>query len=565
VNLDPIDVSRLEIPTQLPDLRRDIHVFVHYVRQRQVKRNHRDNCLNKADLRRLSQLMSDRRPGSEDDLSPWVHFVDDIALQLGFVEYDTTGEYAGYTSVNASFPDNYIRFREEQYQRFCSSKVARQELTLLELLLNSSQENNSEFFVQWPFGRLDGFSSWGSALGVVPGLDFGAARRTLLGWLAKCPPGQWLSTASLVAHLKEHDRYFLIPKKPQYKTPRDVQGGRYGNFHESANNWGHEIDIAENEKDAFERVEGRYVERFLEGIPLLLRYVDVAYGQRPDRKLYPSLGVLQAFRVHERLGRALTAKIAEPQVTVTPDFDIYVHAEFYPAGVLDQLTPLCELVSEDTSIVLKLRKQTVAAACAADPALDVPGLLRRLSDRDLPANVARELNEWTLHSDKFVLYANACVLEADPELGVADRYTVARPSPGIRVVHSPDKLFAELERSELLPLRVRHGEKAWSRLPRNSRTRFPKGPEASGKARKPKARVKLLRVTRVQLQCPDREFLDALRRVLTEANCPVETNAESFTLSYSKLCEPQVSQAVRALRKDYQITIEDADQGIAKE
>ena len=33
----------------------------------------------------------------------WLDFVDDIALELGFVEYDTKGEYAGYTSANPPF------------------------------------------------------------------------------------------------------------------------------------------------------------------------------------------------------------------------------------------------------------------------------------------------------------------------------------------------------------------------------------------------------------------------------------------------------------------------------
>ena len=67
MNLDPFDVKRLDIPTQLPDLRRDIHVFVNYVREREVKRNHRDNWLSKADTKRLAQLMSDRHAADEDD------------------------------------------------------------------------------------------------------------------------------------------------------------------------------------------------------------------------------------------------------------------------------------------------------------------------------------------------------------------------------------------------------------------------------------------------------------------------------------------------------------------
>lgn len=559
MNLDPISVSRLDIPTGLPDLRRDIHVFVDYVRQREVKRNYRDNGLSKSDTRRLTQLLSDRRERYEDDETGWLRFVDKTALALGFVEYDTEGEYAGYTSSAPSFADNYVNFCEKKYERFCALKAAQQEATLLELLLAQGKESGSEFFSRRGFGRLDRFSQWGSATGVVPTLNFPAIRRFLLGVLAKCPAGQWLSTESLVQYLKQHHRYFLIPEKPKYKHQYYAEKGRYGNFHESKDTWGYEIDIGEREKDAFERVEGRYVERFLEGLPLLLRYIDVAYLKSQPKGLHPSRGCLPAFRVSERLQRALTGKIAEPRVTVTPDFDVYVQTEFYPAGVLAQLVPFCEMVSNDTSIVLKLRKQTVAAACAANPQLDVPAVLQRLSDRDLPANVARELAEWSQHGDRFVLYDDACVLESDADLKTADPYTIERPAPGIRLVRSPDKLFAALEQAECMPLRVKHSDAAWSPVPRNARSRFPKRQAAAEKPQRTKTRVKLLRVTRVQLQCPDREFLGMLRQVLLEAKCPVEADRDSLTLLYSKTYESQVSQAVRALRKEYQITIEDAE------
>ena len=55
MDLDPANIARLDIPTQLPDLRRDIHVFVDYVRERDVKRAHRDNALNKSDSKRLAK------------------------------------------------------------------------------------------------------------------------------------------------------------------------------------------------------------------------------------------------------------------------------------------------------------------------------------------------------------------------------------------------------------------------------------------------------------------------------------------------------------------------------
>jgi hypothetical protein len=562
MEFDRIDVSKLDVPVRTADLRRDLHVFVDFVRERAVKRGHRDNLLNKADAKRLAKLLSYRpAPGEhdeEDDYSAWMGFVDGTSLQLGFVKYDTEGEYAGYTSSSKSYPENYIEFSAPGYQRFLVMKAAKQEMTLLDLLLGQRQGSESEFYAISPLGRLDRFTSWGSATGVMPLLDFAAIRRFLLALLVKCPTGQWLSTASLVRYLKQNHRYFLIPEKLRFKNEWDKKQGRYGNFHESKSEWGKSIQIVASDEDAFERVEGRYVERFLEGIPLSLGYVDVAYAQKISQTLHPSRGVLKAFRVNDRLCRAFNGTIQEPRVTVTPSFDLYVQAESYPAGVLAELRPLCELVSDDTSIVLKLNKQKVAAARAANPKLDVVALLRQRAGGELPANVVRELSEWAQHGEKFVLYADCCVLEADADLKAADLFTIEQVSSGIRLVHSPGKLFDQLERQELMPLHIKHGESALTHLPKSVRTRFPKKSARQKEPRAAKTPVTLMRVTRIQLVCPNREFLDRLCQLLADAKCPAEADRRNLSLAYSKQHELAVNGAVKALGSEYQIKIQDA-------
>jgi hypothetical protein len=560
MKVESIDVAHLDVVTAVPDLRRDLHVFVDYVRAREVKRSHRGNALSKADAKRLARLLSGPdavREVDEEGYSRWLDFVDDVALRLGFVHYDTEGQYAGYTSQEPSFPDNYIEYQAKPYEQFLRAPAADQEATLLDMLLHWREGSASEFYCRGVLGRLEGFNQWGSAIGVVPTLDFPAVRRFLLGLLAECPSGQWLSTASLVEHLKNHHRYFLIPAKPRYKNEYDTRSGRYGNFHESKDTWGYEIDIHESDPDGFERVEGRYVERFLEGIPLLLRHVDVAYARKPPRAIYPPLGCLQAFRVSDRLRRALEGRIAEPSVRVTPNFDVHVIAETYPAGVLDQLAPLCEMVSEGTSIVLKLTKQKVAAARADSPDLDAAGLLRGLCGGELPANVAHELSAWSEHGEKFALYVDCCVLETKQDAPAADRFTVERVAERIRLVRSPDKLFDELERRELMPVRIKHGEEAFAPLPKSAGTRFPKGAAQREKPREPKPRVTLIRMTRVQLVCPDRELLDKLHRLLLERQCPVEMDRPNLTLGYSKQYESAVADAIRQLKTEYQLEIED--------
>jgi hypothetical protein len=85
----------------------------------------------------------------------------------------------------------------------------------------------------------------------------------------------------LIQYLKTAHPFFLIPKEPRYKSRWDRKEGRYGNFREGEDRWKSNRVISEHVPDAFERVEGRYVERFLEGIPLTLGYLDVAYSNQP--------------------------------------------------------------------------------------------------------------------------------------------------------------------------------------------------------------------------------------------------------------------------------------------
>lgn len=560
MNVDRIkDASKLETVTARPDIRRDLHVFLGYVRDREVKRAHRDNTLSKADARRLAKLVSDPEAEAEvkeDGYSTWVDFIDRFAHRLGLVHYDTKGEYVGYTSYAPSFPDNYIKFDTKAYKKLTSMTLARQEKHLLDSLLTRGLGNGSEFYGTSILGRLDGFNTWGSATGVVPTIDFTAIRRFLLDLLARSPSGEWLSVASLVEYLKENHRYFLIPKKPRFKNKWDVKEGRYGNFHESKDRWGYEIDINETDPDAFERVDGRYVERFLEGVPNLLGYVDVAYAKRCPKGVYPSLGYLKAFRVSQRLHRALNGKIAEPSLRVTPNFDVYVQSEVYPARLTQDLSPVCDLISEDTTTVFRLDRKKVAAACAADAKLDVTGLLESLSDEPLPANVRRELSDWSAHSDKFVLYSGFSLLETKGQTADIERFRVENIAAGIDVVRSPVALYNELEKQQLAPLRIKHSDKSFASLPPKTRSVFPRK-KAGKRGREPKTKVTLMRVTRVQLMCPDRNFLDRLQRLLAERNCPVEADRKRLSLAYSNQHEKEVNQAIRTLKEEFEVTIDE--------
>lgn len=117
------------------------------------------------------------------------------------------------------------------------------------------------------------------------------------------------------------------------------------------------------------------------------------------------------------------------------------------------------------------------------------------------------------------------------------------------------------ERQELMPLHVKHGAQALTPLPKSARTRFPKASARQKEPRPAKRLVTLMRVTRIQLVCPDREFLDRLCQLLADAKCPAEADRRNLSLAYSKQHEPAVTNAVKTLGKEYQIKIEDAGAG----
>ena len=559
--METISVSNLDIFDNTYDLRRDLHHFVGYVRDRQVKRAHRTNNIPKADMKRLAKLMNinwgDIENYNEYGQYTWIDYVDHIALRLGLVNYSTKGVYAGYTSSEPSFPDNYIEFNEEAALAFLHKRLGQQERSFFNTIMDST---GNEFFSHSILGELRPFNSRGSATGVMPTLDFTQIRKFLLNELSDLESGVWYSTASWIAHIRQRKPYFLIPKNPKYKAYRGESPVRYGNFYESESQHSYRYDresISDDAPDGFERVEGRYIERFLEHLPLILRYVDVAYNREPYKGLYPTMGQLAAFRVNDHFLQFMEGNLAEPRVNVLPNYEVHIESPLYPSQVLAELQPLGDLVSEDTVIVLKLDKRKVAEQAALDDELDVVQLLTEVSERPLPQNIQVELQDWASQSEKFVLYTGFGLLESNRKrLKEADPLTADLINDNIRIVRNPNALYTQLENAEQFPLLVRHPNAKLRSLPKKARTVFrTEQPFAKKSKRKPE--LKLQRSTLITLQLPDKETFNILRSALTAARCPIEGDTNKLILTYGSQNEKTVNAVFKKLEKEYKISIED--------
>jgi len=557
----PIDVQSFDVVSNRHDLRRDLHRYVQYVDGRNIKRSYRTNELPAADIKRLGQLLN-IDPAEEAaaafrygaEASTWIDYVDGLALMMGFVSYDTKGSYRGYSSSEPSFPDNFVVFNREAYRKFLALPLAEQERKLFDTLVRGYSSSYNEFYQYSILGRLDRFPMWGSAVGVMPTLNFAGIRRFLFDLLQSCEAGVWYSTASLIAFLKAQHPYFLIPADP--KIPRSGRfEGRYGNFFEDQ--YAKE-PIPNHVKDGFERVEGRYVERFLEGIPLTLGYVEVAYQETP--RAFPMKGRLAAFRLHERFLQAMRGDIPQPRVVVQPNFEIFVESAFYPAYVVERLSHLAEVVKEDTAtLVLKLQKQKVAAQAAANDAFDVIDLLKTLTGSHVPQNVAIELQEWVGQADVFTLYAGVGLLEsADPISGIKP-YIIEQISERLSLIRQPQKARAQLQSSGKVVMYVRHADDGLKPLPLKAHTLFPKSvPAKTPKAKPPKQPVAVKREILVALYFPSDDLFEKFRKGLLDAHCAVEANKEKRMLTVAGRDEAHIKQVIKDLSDEYAIRLEDS-------
>ncbi|HDN65352.1 MAG TPA: hypothetical protein ENF23_03505 [Methanosarcinales archaeon] len=563
-DLTQADIDELSIVSNQYDLRQDLHAFVEYVKERDVKRLHRSNELNKSDQKRLAKLMSNSCLVEEVEAhgrSYWIDYVDCLALIFKFVNYDTEGQYMGYYSSEPSFPDNYIDVDTKRYEEFIGLPLIEQEKKLQDVVVKNYPDGENEFYETSVLGRLSGFSTWGSGIGIMPGLDFGKARRFIIKVLQSCTPGVWYTTASLIRYLKEHHPFFLIPENPKYSHKEYANKGRYGNFQEQKERWGEWMQISEGDADAFLRVEGRFVERFLEGLPLILGYIEVAYSKTEYKGHLPEMNQLLAFRINDLFLHVMSQEIIEPKVTVQPNFEIHVESELYPVRILTQLTKLADVVTKDRTNILKLRKKKVLTQLSEREDFDVLKLLEKMSGQKLPQNVQIELEEWAGASEAFTLYEDVVLLEGDRNLPELDEFTIESISPAIKIVRSPDRLFAHLLQKELIPLRIKHRSSDFTRLPDGADTVFPRRDMGVSKAKsktkaKTKKRVTIKREVRITFHFPAKELMEEFRNGLITAGCPVAADWGKLTLSFDKRYEPEVKKVSKKLI-DYTIKTED--------
>lgn len=239
------------------------------------------------------------------------------------------------------------------------------------------------------------------------------ARRALLQVLSWAPSGVWLALDSFIAALKRHRPDYLRPDG-DYERPvlRDAQTGeRLGGF------------------ESWDRVEGALA-RYLIAWPLRwLGIVDIGYEDGSEQA--------SAFRLTE-MGCALLAGRAEsafgeaetPVAVIAEDFTIALPL----AGSLYeryQLERFAQWQSQDQQqAIYRLSAESIWRSQNAGVKVEqILRFLQRISREQVPAGVARALQEWGHRFGK-VIIRKAVILQA------ADQRTMQqiRSEPDIRVL-----------------------------------------------------------------------------------------------------------------------------------
>jgi len=560
-----IDIKNLDIHTNIYDFRRDLFLFMQYCQEQEIKRSVYGNMLSKSEYKRIAKKIG--RPELMEDYEKdmglwWIDYLDEQALKLEWITYDTEGEYQGYTSTRAAFRDNYIEVNEDKYFGFLKLTALEQEKYLYRHFKESYGKHNI-LMSSVLFSFLDRFNRRGSATGVLPTLDFAKSKAVLLEVMATLSPNIWYATADLIQLIKEKHPWFLIPKKTYVeesggwrKPMKKVLYPRYYNFMEGERYGGNLKDnhIREDDPKGFEKVEGRFIERFLESYLYILGYVSIGIQKTPYSGIAPKMGTLAAFKLQPTFFHVLKNEPFSAKVSVQPNFEIYIDAPLYPIAVLNALEPLTKLIKEDQQIILKLEKQYVLAYLVDNPDFKVAQFLTDLSDTPIPQNVLMEIKEWTERTEVFTLYEGFGLYEGLKKQTLADIHTETTISPTLRLVRKPRVLYEKLKKVEVIPMLIEHKEKGFMPLPASVKSVFPSLLVGKSK-KKNKQKITIERKEMLTYAIGNKTFYDALLTALLGARILITFDKDKRSISFLKSEEAKIKTLLKDFKDTYQISI----------
>ena len=489
-------------------LRKDIYRFMNYVFNNQIKRSRKGNFIPSDHARKLMKILS--FDGEKDLIADyghgyWSDFISKLVRGMKLVNFNIEGEYRDYNLFNKYWENNYIVPDKEQWNNYSNVTGLEKEWTILESLLNNTA---NEFLYKATLlnnNRFDRYTYNKSTFNLP------VIRKKLLDILYKLKPGVWYSLPHMIKYLKEnHFNLILDHEKEEkllfnhrnisnlkigldYKTlifivksldgkefteeklleklkkgkiksrdiekiidysrdsKNEVKVNLYSKFYEINN--GMRREIFSGESDSFERVEGRYVAFFLEEIPFIMDFINLAY-ETMNYDITPGpYGGIKGFRMTEKFfdlyGK--NPSYNHVKVTVKADYEAVVEYNGYCEKEIDILKKFGTVIKDDRAIIYRIEKQKISDRVASGE--DIKSIIKeleQLSSLPLPQNIIIEMEEWGIYGEKITLYRNFSLVEAlefsqevDKTLGKKIEERIAK---GLFIVKTKEGLVPLLEK-----------------------------------------------------------------------------------------------------------------------
>jgi len=252
------------------------------------------------------------------------------------------------------------------------------------------------------------------------------ARQALLRAVIEAASGAWLAFDTLIAFVRETDYEFLIPRPPPspygyYYSP--------GPYTAENNPYVANFFAGQDEAAGWERVEANLLRGVVAGPLLWLGLADLGWAGAAE-------GPATAYRLTP-LGLWVLGRGPQPEipmeggrVIVQPNLHI-VALDPVNDNTLVTLDRFAERLSAERAVEYQLSRASVYAGQQAGWDVDrIKAFLRAQTGVDLPANVARTLDEWQAQHQRIVL------------------------RPAVSLVHGPAELLAALAQSPALSAQV---------------------------------------------------------------------------------------------------------------
>lgn len=470
-----IIMGQYQVEINPTHLRRDIYRFMNYLFEYGLQRSHRGNAIPKGPAKRLAKILSFEKEMSyveKSDQGYWSDFISKLARDMGLVDFDIKGKYIGYSSSSPSYPDNFILPKKEAWQKYLASRSLDKEWAIWKVI---EAITGHEFYSSpiWPFPFEDRFDGTGSAINAAPKMDLAKVRSSLFTLLSQLEPNLWYSVSDLVAYLKvNYPNLILDHQKRDRYTKENIYYCFFEHTVKDGKKEWKEQEIKEGSSEAFERVEGRYLTFFLEGIPFLMGLVNLAYEKDFVPTVSPPYGHLKAFAVTPKLqavyGR--DSSYNQVKITIQANHEVIVQYSGYAEAQFQFFRKYGWVIKDDQSLVFRLDKKMIADRVAEGENIkDIMAAFTNLSNFPIPQNIITEMQAWASQGEKITLYRQYSLLEIEKkrlkEIAQLDQQILDEVekeiSPHLFLIKNGESLFKYLESQGFLPQKLQHNQKAF--------------------------------------------------------------------------------------------------------